>query len=212
MSAIRNICVYCGSSAGSDARFADAADALGRALAAEGVGLIYGGGGEGLMGRLARSTLAAGGYVTGDHPKLPHPQGTCPDRGPRDDCRRGHARPQAGNVRSRRRLRCAAGWGRHARGAGRADDLGAAQSAHEAHPHRQYRRLLAAFARALRPYAYRRLHSRRLRYALSRRRGSRTCCRCCAPPPSGGRPTADRWTPSLLATYNGEAPQRDIRS
>jgi uncharacterized protein (TIGR00730 family) len=65
MSAIRNVCVYCGSSDGQDQRFADAAEELGRALAAEGVGLVYGGGGEGLMGRLARSTLAAGGYVTG---------------------------------------------------------------------------------------------------------------------------------------------------
>lgn len=65
MSAIRNVCVYCGSSNGNDARFGDAAEELGRALAAGGVGLVYGGGGEGLMGRLARSTLAAGGYVTG---------------------------------------------------------------------------------------------------------------------------------------------------
>jgi len=65
MSTIRNVCVYCGSSVGDDARFGDAAEELGRALAAEGVGLVYGGGGEGLMGRLARSTLAAGGYVTG---------------------------------------------------------------------------------------------------------------------------------------------------
>jgi hypothetical protein len=65
MSAIRNVCVYCGSSDGDDARFGEAAEELGRALAAERVGLVYGGGGEGLMGRLARSTLAAGGYVTG---------------------------------------------------------------------------------------------------------------------------------------------------
>jgi uncharacterized protein (TIGR00730 family) len=65
MSVIRNVCVYCGSSAGNDARFADAAEALGRALATEGLGLVYGGGGEGLMGRLARATLAAGGHVTG---------------------------------------------------------------------------------------------------------------------------------------------------
>ena len=34
------------------------------------VGLVYGGGGEGLMGRLARSTLAAGGYVTGIIPNF----------------------------------------------------------------------------------------------------------------------------------------------
>jgi uncharacterized protein (TIGR00730 family) len=70
MSAIRNVCVYCGSSDGDDARFGDAAEDFGRALAAEGVGLVYGGGGEGLMGRLARSTLAAGGYVTGIIPSF----------------------------------------------------------------------------------------------------------------------------------------------
>ena len=70
MSAIRNICVYCGSSAGDDARFGQAAEALGRALAAEGIGLVYGGGGEGLMGRLARATLAGGGYVTGIIPNF----------------------------------------------------------------------------------------------------------------------------------------------
>ena len=70
MSAIRNVCVYCGSSDGADARFAEAAEELGRTLATEGVGLVYGGGGEGLMGRLARSTLAAGGYVTGIIPSF----------------------------------------------------------------------------------------------------------------------------------------------
>ena len=70
MSAIRNVCVYCGSSDGADARFAEAAEELGRALAAGGVGLVYGGSGEGLMGRLARSTLTAGGYVTGIIPSF----------------------------------------------------------------------------------------------------------------------------------------------
>jgi hypothetical protein len=70
MSAIRNVCVYCGSGDGADARFANAAEELGRALAAGGVGLVYGGCGEGLMGRLARSTLAAGGYVTGIIPSF----------------------------------------------------------------------------------------------------------------------------------------------
>jgi hypothetical protein len=70
MSAIRNVCVYCGSSNGGDARFGDAAEELGRALAADRVGLVYGGGGEGLMGRLARATLDAGGYVTGIIPSF----------------------------------------------------------------------------------------------------------------------------------------------
>jgi uncharacterized protein (TIGR00730 family) len=70
MNAIRNVCVYCGSSDGADARFGEAADAFGRILAAEGLGLVYGGGGDGLMERLARSTLAAGGYVTGIIPSF----------------------------------------------------------------------------------------------------------------------------------------------
>ena len=54
----------------SDPRFAEAADALGRALAEADVGLVFGGGGDGLMGRLARATLAAGGRVTGIIPKF----------------------------------------------------------------------------------------------------------------------------------------------
>jgi uncharacterized protein (TIGR00730 family) len=70
MSTIRNVCVYCGSSDGADARFAEAAEELGRTLAAERIGLVYGGGGEGLMGRLARSTIAAGGVVTGVIPRF----------------------------------------------------------------------------------------------------------------------------------------------
>ena len=70
MSSIRNVCVFCGSGEGNDARFAEAAEALGRILAAEGIGRVYGGGGDGLLGRLARATLAAGGYVTGIIPSF----------------------------------------------------------------------------------------------------------------------------------------------
>jgi len=70
METIRNVCVYCGSREGSNSRFADAADALGHALAEADVGLVFGGGGDGLMGRLARATLAAGGRVTGIIPKF----------------------------------------------------------------------------------------------------------------------------------------------
>ncbi len=70
MSSIRNVCVYCGSGEGNDPRFAEAAETLGRVLAAEGIGLVYGGGGDGLMGRLARATLGAGGYVTGIIPSF----------------------------------------------------------------------------------------------------------------------------------------------
>ena len=67
---IANVCVYCGSGHGTNPAYAQAADALGTALAQAGIGLVYGGGGLGLMGELARATLAAGGRVTGIIPKF----------------------------------------------------------------------------------------------------------------------------------------------
>jgi uncharacterized protein (TIGR00730 family) len=70
MTTIRNVCVYCGSSAGADPRFADAAEALGRALALAGIGLVFGGGEEGLMGRVAHAALGAGGRVVGVIPSF----------------------------------------------------------------------------------------------------------------------------------------------
>jgi uncharacterized protein (TIGR00730 family) len=45
--------------------YADAARALGRLLAVQGIELVYGGGSIGLMGILARAVLEAGGQVTG---------------------------------------------------------------------------------------------------------------------------------------------------
>lgn len=65
MQKIKNICVYCGSAEGDDPRYAVAAESFGRALARAGVGLVFGGGSCGLMGVVARSTLNAGGRVTG---------------------------------------------------------------------------------------------------------------------------------------------------
>ncbi|MET0605145.1 MAG: TIGR00730 family Rossman fold protein [Beijerinckiaceae bacterium] len=62
---IRSVCVYCGSGMGNDPAFAEAARSFGRIMAKESVRLIYGGGATGLMGELARSTLNAGGEVTG---------------------------------------------------------------------------------------------------------------------------------------------------
>ena len=38
MGSIRNVCVYCGSGDGNDPRFVEAAEAFGKALAAEGIG------------------------------------------------------------------------------------------------------------------------------------------------------------------------------
>jgi len=67
---VRNICVYCGSGPGQNPAYAAAARTLGQALAENDIGLVYGGGGLGLMGEVARSTLGAGGRVTGIIPEF----------------------------------------------------------------------------------------------------------------------------------------------
>ena len=60
-----NICVYCGSANGTQPHFVKAAEDLGSRIGAAGHGLVYGGGDNGLMGKVARATLAAGGRVVG---------------------------------------------------------------------------------------------------------------------------------------------------
>ena len=67
---MRAVAVFCGSRNGSDPAFAQAADALGRGLAARGIRLVYGGGGIGIMGIVARATLGSGGEVTGVIPRF----------------------------------------------------------------------------------------------------------------------------------------------
>ena len=69
MPTLRSICVYCGSSSGARPAYAEAAHALGTAIARRGLALVYGGGRVGLMGTLADAALAAGGRVTGVIPK-----------------------------------------------------------------------------------------------------------------------------------------------
>jgi uncharacterized protein (TIGR00730 family) len=59
------IAVFCGSRAGASPAYADAAASLGRALAARGCELVYGGAHVGLMGMVADAVLGAGGRVTG---------------------------------------------------------------------------------------------------------------------------------------------------
>ncbi|MDJ0781574.1 MAG: TIGR00730 family Rossman fold protein [Desulfosarcinaceae bacterium] len=63
------ICVFCGSSPGRDPAYVAAARQLGRTLAREGIGLVYGGGNVGMMGEVANAAVAAGGRVTGVIPK-----------------------------------------------------------------------------------------------------------------------------------------------
>lgn len=63
------ICVYCGSRHGARPAYAQAATALGQAIAARGWGLVYGGGNVGLMGTVADAVLAGGGKVLGVIPQ-----------------------------------------------------------------------------------------------------------------------------------------------
>lgn len=65
---LRRICVYCGSSNGRNPTYAEAANRLGCAIAAAGLGLVYGGGTSGLMGIIARAVISSGGHVTGIMP------------------------------------------------------------------------------------------------------------------------------------------------
>jgi uncharacterized protein (TIGR00730 family) len=65
MKKIRTVCVYCGSGPGTNPHFIEAANALGKALAENGIRLVYGGGSIGLMGAVATSVLDHGGTVTG---------------------------------------------------------------------------------------------------------------------------------------------------
>lgn len=67
---VHNVCVYCGSGKGNDPSYAQSARQLGHDLAENGIGLVYGGGGLGLMGEVARATLEAGGRVTGIIPEF----------------------------------------------------------------------------------------------------------------------------------------------
>ena len=60
-----NVCVYCASHIGDDPAFADAAAAVGAALALRGADVVYGGGQVGLMGIVADAAIAGGSAVTG---------------------------------------------------------------------------------------------------------------------------------------------------
>ena len=67
--AVRRLCVFCGSSPGIRPAYMEAARALGRALHAAGLGLVYGGAHVGLMGAVADEILAAGGTAIGVIPR-----------------------------------------------------------------------------------------------------------------------------------------------
>lgn len=65
-----SLCVFCGARFGTNPATRDLAVGLGRRLADEGVALVYGGGGVGLMGLVANAALDAGGKVVGIIPRF----------------------------------------------------------------------------------------------------------------------------------------------
>lgn len=64
-----SVCVFCGARSGKNPAFESAADAMGRAIAAENWRLVYGAGDVGLMGVVARSAQAAGAQTFGVIPE-----------------------------------------------------------------------------------------------------------------------------------------------
>jgi cytokinin riboside 5'-monophosphate phosphoribohydrolase len=62
---IRRVTVYCASASTVPRDYQDIAADLGRKIARKGWELVFGGGGTGLMGSLARATLAEGGKAHG---------------------------------------------------------------------------------------------------------------------------------------------------
>lgn len=66
---MKRICVFCGSSAGSRPEYRACAEELGAELARRNIGLVYGGGGGGLMGAIADSVLKGGGEAIGVIPE-----------------------------------------------------------------------------------------------------------------------------------------------
>jgi uncharacterized protein (TIGR00730 family) len=66
----RAICVYCGSSPGTDTAFIAAARSFGQILAENEMSLVFGGGSDGLMGALATAVRDHGGHVVGIIPEF----------------------------------------------------------------------------------------------------------------------------------------------
>lgn len=65
-----SLCVFCGARFGADPATRDVARRLGELVAREGVTLVYGGGGVGLMGLVANAALQAHGRVVGVIPRF----------------------------------------------------------------------------------------------------------------------------------------------
>ncbi len=64
-----NICVYCASAEGIDAAYLDLATAVGARIAADGHGLVSGGGRVSMMGAVARAARTGGSHTVGVIPQ-----------------------------------------------------------------------------------------------------------------------------------------------
>jgi uncharacterized protein (TIGR00730 family) len=69
MPKIKRLCVYCGSSSGSQPDYALAARQLACAMVSRNIDLVYGGASIGIMGEIANAVLEKGGNVIGIIPK-----------------------------------------------------------------------------------------------------------------------------------------------
>jgi uncharacterized protein (TIGR00730 family) len=67
---MRTVCVFCGSSTGTNSKYRAAARHLGRLLAERNLPLVYGGGNIGLMGEIANAVLTHGGKAIGVIPQF----------------------------------------------------------------------------------------------------------------------------------------------
>jgi uncharacterized protein (TIGR00730 family) len=63
------VCVFCGSSDGTQPEYHEAARALAREMARRGIELVFGGGGVGLMATVSNAILEAGGHAIGVIPE-----------------------------------------------------------------------------------------------------------------------------------------------
>lgn len=69
---LKRVCVFCGSSPGRSPEYARAATEMGALLARRRIGLVFGGGRVGMMGKLAQAALEGGGEVIGVIPRFLH--------------------------------------------------------------------------------------------------------------------------------------------
>jgi uncharacterized protein (TIGR00730 family) len=67
---MKYVCVFCGGNDGERPEYRQAAQEFGRAIAARGLGMVFGGSNKGLMGAVALGSLNAGGRVIGVLPRV----------------------------------------------------------------------------------------------------------------------------------------------